>query len=550
MRIYPTRTAAHLALAGVVALTIGVAARDPNVVGWGGSLLVGVALARAVTLLSVLRIRSAGFEMLWTDATRVLKTTRGAWVTLRAEVRNRDTLAARYDKLRVIASPALECIVDPPAGEVKATGSVALTIRVRARRVGYHGIHGLALEVRGAPGLFEVPLTFANAFGLEALPRPLARSLTAPHGGRSETTAVSGRSGTRRGDGLELRELREHVAGDPFRKIAWKASARRGKLMVRELEREERDVVMLVLDASAELWAGVIGHAPLDAAIDAVASLANHHLARGDRVGLTIVASRVLAAVPADAGRAQLGAITRALLDRTGVLDADRSGWDETDVAVQVAEHLRPVDPRGMRDLRRARYDRLAEKAAGMRRDAPFARRAPAGTTPTDAELRHYAACFGIEGPPRLEPERDAAAGRVVEVLAGLALTSRPRPSVAHVVAPPPPSSAVEPLRVAVRALRRKAIAVRWSVPPLATGLTDDNPRRPDSPLDAPPEAAEPIIDPHLHAALVGSVEARARIASRKGELVLRSLGVKVSRPQPTRPRPLATSGEEEASAP
>ena len=37
----------------------------------------------------------------------------------------------------------------------------------------------------------------------------------------------------------EIRELREHMPGDPFKKIAWKASARRGRLLVRA--RRSRD---------------------------------------------------------------------------------------------------------------------------------------------------------------------------------------------------------------------------------------------------------------------------------------------------------------------
>ena len=44
-----------------------------------------------------------------------------------------------------------------------------MTIRVRAPRVGRHGIYGLSLEVRGSPGLFEIPLT-ANPFGIDVLP--------------------------------------------------------------------------------------------------------------------------------------------------------------------------------------------------------------------------------------------------------------------------------------------------------------------------------------------------------------------------------------------
>ena len=60
-----------------------------------------------------------------------------------------------------------------------------------------------------------------------------------------------------------LRELREHQPGDPFRRIAWKASARRGVLLVRDFEREERDVIWLVLQASVDLWSGPLGRAPL-----------------------------------------------------------------------------------------------------------------------------------------------------------------------------------------------------------------------------------------------------------------------------------------------
>ena len=121
MSIYPTRTAAHLAIAGVMVLGVAILLREPSMVAWGGAVLVGVALARAVTLVSVMRIRSAGFEMLWTARGRSKRVQCGGTVVLNAEVRNRDTLSARFDKLRVVASPALQTWVEPRAGEVPAT---------------------------------------------------------------------------------------------------------------------------------------------------------------------------------------------------------------------------------------------------------------------------------------------------------------------------------------------------------------------------------------------------------------------------------------------
>ncbi|MBI4957439.1 MAG: DUF58 domain-containing protein, partial [Myxococcales bacterium] len=468
MNVYPTRTASHLAVSGLVVFAIGIAARVPAIVAWGGALVFGVALARAVTLVSVMRIRAAGFEMLWNGAGRLARVPLGSVIELEAEVRNRDTLAARYDRLRVVASPALECAMEPPAGEVMASGSVRLRVRVRPLRVGYHGIYGLALEVRGAPSLFEVPLTFANPFGVEVLPRALGLALATPVGGRARAVASSGRSGNRRGDGTELRELREHLPGDPFRRIAWKASAKRGVLVVREFEREERDVVWVVLDASVELWGGPMGGAPLDRAIEMAAAVAAQHLGNGDLVGLRVIGGRELARLAPDGGRRQLKRITTALLEHTGVHDTDRSGWDEGDLALQVVEHLRPLDPRAVEGLGAGDLEKLARRASAARAYAPFDRPAPQARSQREARLRRYAACFGLHVPPRLEPDRPRSAAVLRDALLQLAREKRPRASLVHVVGPPPPEELWESLAAAARKLRGAAIGLRWSLPPAA----------------------------------------------------------------------------------
>lgn len=513
MSIYPTKTASHLAIVGLVAFAMGIALREGVVVAWGGAILVAVALARAVTLVSVMRIRAAGFEMLWTGSNRLVRTKPGGVVTLRAEVRNRDTLSARFDKLRVVASPALETVVEPLAGEVPATGSVKLDIHVRALRVGYHGIYGLALEVRGAPGLFEVPLTFANPFGIEVVPRALARPLSLPHGGRSKSRAMAGRNGRQRGDGTDLHELREHSPGDSFRRIAWKASARRGKLVVKEFEREERDVVVVVVDASVELWSGAIGAAPLDRAVDLVATLVHHHEAQGDLVGLRVVGAREICRVEPDVGRRQLAKIASALMEHTAVFDVDRSGWDDSDLAVQVTEHLRPLDPRAVVDLRSGRIDKLVERANGVLSHAPFDRPMPRGRNELDAQLRRYAACFGLFVPARLEPDRGAAMANTLQDLAR-SKGKAGRVSLVHVVAPPP--EAIDAIARAARRLKSRGVALRWTTPPVGSELSQA--LRAEMPA---------IYDDVERAVLL-----RAAVANRRGEQALRRLGIKVVRGQ------------------
>jgi uncharacterized protein (DUF58 family) len=544
MQLFPTRTAAHLAIAALSVTGVGLVAREPAIVGWGGAVLLAMALARAATLVSVARIRAAGFEMLWSGPRRVLRTSRGTTVEIEAEVRNRDTLAARYVKLRPIASSLLEIKIEPDAGEVAASGRLKVRVVVDVQRVGQHGLHGLALEVHGAPGLFEVPLTFANPFGIEVLPRPFAAYLLAPRGGRSRLTAASGRPGRTRGEGSDLRELREHMPGDPFRRIAWKASARRGVLLVRDFEREEREVAWVVLDASVELWAGPLGRAPLDVAIDEAASLCTRHLQRGDRTGLCVYASTVRAWVPPDQGPAHGQKMAHALLMATGTHDAARSDLDEADVALRVLEHLRPLDARGLADLRRGDLDKLASRAEAMRPRAPFAPPAPEARSSRERSLRRYLAAYGIESPPRAEPERHEAGFALVEVLAQLA-RQKPRPSVVHVVAPAPTEIAHEkPLADAVRRLARAGAVVSWSMPHFEPALLPpwDPPAKPDgTPAEGLDSATRRAAWEEVAEVAAEAVLVRTRVAVGRSEALLRRLGVRVTR---IRAAPRRTPGE------
>jgi uncharacterized protein (DUF58 family) len=547
MNLYPTRQAAHLALAGVAVVATGVVAREPAILGWGAGILLAVAVARAVTLVSVSRIRAAGFEMLWTGPARVVRAARGGKVSIQAEVRNRDTLAARFVKLRVVASPSMHVKIEPSSGEVPASGRLLVSVEVETPRVGQHGVHGLALEVRGAPGIFEVPLTFANPYGVEVLPQPLAAYLMQPRGGRSRLTAAAGRPGRARGEGSDLRELREHQPGDAFRRIAWKASARRGQLLVRDFEREERDVVWLVLDVSVDLWAGPLGRAPLDLAIDDVAGLASRHLGRGDRVGLYLFASAPRVVLPPDTGPAHAAKLTHALVVGAGTYDADRSDLDEADVAVRVLEHLRPLDPKNLADVRRGDLDKLAARADALRARAPFAAAAPEARALRERTLRRYLAAYGIDSPPRTEPDRPRAAAALASALAHVT-RARPRPSRVHVVAPPPDVGASAPAIDAARRLVRAGVLVTWTTPELSAALAPpwDPPPPPSDPDDlaAAPLEPPPAHPPELESAVAAdAVLARAHIAAARGEGALRKAGVKVLRTRRAPLRALAFPG-------
>lgn len=512
MEIHPTRSTFHVAVAGAGLVALGAAARLAPVVAFGAAILLAVALGRAVALVAVTRLRAAGFEMVWAERGRVRRVARGATIVIRAELRNRSTEAVRGVALRPVASSMLETSVEPTQLDLPAGGRATVEVTVRARRVGRWGLHGLALEIRGTPlggeGLYEVPLLFANPLGLEVLPPTLITFLESPRGGRARRVSNMGRPANLAGAGDELRELRDHVPGDPFKRIAWKASARRGRLLVREMEREEREIVWLVLDASVELWAGEPGEAPLDRAVEDVAALATRHLRRGDRVGLVITASRLRAWIEPGEGAAHGAMLAGALASAASAIDADRSELDEAAVGRRVLEHARPLDPRGLADLAKGNLDGLAKRADQLRLRAPFAPRIPFAHTAREQRLRHYLAAFGVESPPRLEGEHDRAEIALLQVLDRL-VREASRGSIVHVWAPAP--SKAEGMAKVVRTLRVRRIELRWSLPPLDAGVGSGRERR------------SPVAD-----VVDEAVRVRAHATHARSEKLLRRLGVRI----------------------
>ena len=99
-----------------------------------------------------------------------------------------------------------------------------------------------------------------------------------------------------RGTGTEFESLREWSDGDAFRAIDWKATARRGKLMVAQHEVERSQNVMLLLDCGRLMTPRIDTGRKLDYAVTAALSLATIAGLASDRVGLVAFAHEILAA--------------------------------------------------------------------------------------------------------------------------------------------------------------------------------------------------------------------------------------------------------------
>jgi uncharacterized protein (DUF58 family) len=105
------------------------------------------------------------------------------------------------------------------------------------------------------------------------------------------------------GIGFELLELREYQPGDPPKSIAWKASARRDKLMSRQYESEIPIRLQLFVDGSVTARIGGYGQRLLDQMVHCAATLANNSISIGDAVGSFLFDESSFQRVPSAFGK-------------------------------------------------------------------------------------------------------------------------------------------------------------------------------------------------------------------------------------------------------
>jgi uncharacterized protein (DUF58 family) len=92
----------------------------------------------------------------------------------------------------------------------------------------------------------------------------------------------------RRISGYELHSVREYEQGESLRRVHWPSTARRGELMVKELEDAPRDEVAVMLDADASTVVGTPPESTFELQIRAAGSIVRAHARRGRRSSLVI----------------------------------------------------------------------------------------------------------------------------------------------------------------------------------------------------------------------------------------------------------------------
>ena len=92
----------------------------------------------------------------------------------------------------------------------------------------------------------------------------------------------------RRHSGFELHGVREYEQGESLRRVHWRSTARRGQLMVKELEDAPRDEIAVLLDADR---ASVVGES-FDVQVRAAGSILETYVRYGRRAVLVVNSER------------------------------------------------------------------------------------------------------------------------------------------------------------------------------------------------------------------------------------------------------------------
>src|SRR3954470_538196 len=248
-------------------------------------------------------------------------------------------------KLRILSTQILAAsplsIDDRPSATVKRGQQVEVTTMIKPLAAGYQVLHGAALTFGDALGLFDIEAFFPNPIAVKVFPRTLAvRGQPVRAVGGALHEQVGQHHVRRRGLSGELRELREHSHGDPFKFIAWKATARRGRLMVRDLENEIVTTHIAVIDLVGGMRTGTTVRAALDWASDSVAALARAAIGNGDRIGLVGFDTRTVAELPPDTGYLHYLQLADKLLEMRAAVDEDLTDVTAGELVALVARYL------------------------------------------------------------------------------------------------------------------------------------------------------------------------------------------------------------------
>ncbi len=216
-------------------------------------------------------------------------------------------------RLRLLIRQRWPALVDPQAtvllAEMRPGESLAVEMEPRGIARGTATIEPLWVAVTMS-GLIERILPAGDPSTVHVLPNLTAVGRMHKRLNHYALRSLGARQAPRIGKGRDFDRLRDYVRDDDYRDIAWKASARHGRLIVQEFRMERSQDILLCLDRGHRMAARVEQITRLDHAVNASVLISYICNRMEDKTGILSFDVGVDKGLPAGRGPAHLRAIT------------------------------------------------------------------------------------------------------------------------------------------------------------------------------------------------------------------------------------------------
>ena len=123
---------------------------------------------------------------------------------------------------------------------------------------------------------------------------------------------------------MEFEQIKDYVSGDDMRTLNWKASARRGSLMINNFREERSQQVYCIIDKGRIMKMPFNGLTLLDHAINSALALSQATIKKHDKAGIITFSNSAANVLPADGKATQMATIMEMLYHQeTNFLESD-----------------------------------------------------------------------------------------------------------------------------------------------------------------------------------------------------------------------------------
>ena len=255
--------------------------------GFGTAVMFPVAIGLSVApLVALIWVKALDRPMLLRRRTGHLELTEGQSVDVGLEVRP-DTggpIPGRAIMLDRLGKRVIEAELARRGRVLRGRYQIAAAPRGRYR------MDGAELLIADPFGLAEARIKMDRADQMLVYPRVFELEGLFTDGGTPG--GDRGRSMLHRASGYDLHSIREHQVGESLRRVHWRSTARRRRLMVKELQDTPRDEACVLLDGDAAAVTGTSPDSSFDMQVRAAASLLRRMSDAGQRSSLVIHAAQ------------------------------------------------------------------------------------------------------------------------------------------------------------------------------------------------------------------------------------------------------------------